>query len=76
MNFGLRVGLDQVDQQHRVRPLDPRLPGMNLKWQLVLGTQLHDLPEHEILEILELLRRQLVGLLAKGLRSPLLRHVS
>ena len=35
--LGARIGLDQVDQVHRVRALDPAVAGVDLKRQLVLG---------------------------------------
>ena len=52
--LGARVCLDQVHQEHRVGSLDPGIPGVNLKRQIVPGTQLDQPPHDEILEVVNL----------------------
>ena len=52
------IALDQVNQEHRVGALDPRLAGMNLKRHFVAGTQFDEPPHDEVFKPLHLLDRK------------------
>ena len=73
----LRLGicLDQVNQEHWVGALDPRLAGVNLERELVAGTQFDEPPHDEVFERFHLLGRKLGSGMPKRLRGALGRDV-
>src|SRR6185369_17635091 len=71
----LRIRFNQIDKQHRVRSLNAGLSGVNLEGQVVLRAQLDQSPHDEVLEILSLLRLELVAGKAEGFPGAFLRNV-
>ncbi len=48
--FGLRIGGEQIDEQHRIRALDARVAGVDLERKIDLCAQAHEMPQDEVLE--------------------------